>query len=360
MCGIFGWQYDGKPHAAQMGALAALLSTTNEERGEHAWGYATSTAPAHIVKGIGPLTLNVPASTLARHASSMVHTRYKTHGDVCVENSHPFVHGNIVGAHNGVIFNEWSLCTEYNREYAVDSRHIFEHIKCGLPASDLEGYGAIEYMDSDDPGAIFLCKMLDGELSIATTAKGVVWSSDRDDLERALQVAGVPVISFVKVKQGRIYRVWHGKIERTKQRFDLSPSHTKRHWSSYSTTPATNTAFGTSFDMKPTAYDARLDEWDALPSSYKDHDITADEEDQMLADMAYHRHVSDDAPLSDDDKVRIVEDITKRSAGKRVFTFAPVKVSLGDIARTDAKQSATQPTTKAPADFISRLLGRNA
>lgn len=344
MCGIFGWDFDGKPCPAQMGALAALLSIGNEERGSHAWGYATGTGIHDIVRGIGTLTASVPASTPARHASIMAHTRYKTHGDICVENSHPFTHGNIVGAHNGMIFNEWSLAEQYGRDYAVDSRHIFEHIKCNLPFSDLEGYGSIEYMDANEPGAIYLCKMLDGELSIVATARGVVWSSDRAHLDQALQVAGIPIISRVKVKEGRVYRVCKGKVIHTSKRLDLSPSVRSDRWSSYSD----NIAFAKSIDMKPTAYDARLDEWD--------------DEDHIASDMAYHRF--DDA--SDDmgpitriaDRVHIVEDRTQRTSSKRVYSCAPVKVTLPNAIQ--ATHKTEQLPTKAPAGFMSRLLGRNA
>jgi hypothetical protein len=237
-----------------------------------------------------------------------------------------------------MIYNAWAIDAEYGRDYEVDSRHIFEHIKCNIPLTDLEGYGSVEYMDASDLGAIFLCKMLDGELSIVTTAHGVIWASDRDHLDQALQIAGIPIVSRVKVKQGRVYRVCKGKIACTARRLDLA-LRPKRIAYTY------NETFSTGVDMKPTAYDARLDELDEWNAE---------------CDTEYRRHISDDTPLSTDEKVQIVEDLTKRTAGKRVFNIAPFKISLGDIARINAKQPTTKVTTKEPAGFISRLLGRHA
>lgn len=46
------------------------------------------------------------------------HTRYSTRGKVCDENSHPFVYGDVIGAHNG--------CIEAPSEYSVDSEFAID------------------------------------------------------------------------------------------------------------------------------------------------------------------------------------------------------------------------------------------
>lgn len=157
----------------------------------------------------------------------MMHTRKATTGAIVEENSHPFDIGGIIGAHNGMIMNHHDLEKKYNRSCEVDSEHLFHHINEGLSFEDISGYGAIEYIRKEEPKKIYLSKMKSGELSIkgiGTSTKdcrGVIWSSDRDHLEKAVAAAQIPTFSY-KVETGIIYYVSKGNLFLADGRHDLA------------------------------------------------------------------------------------------------------------------------------------------
>lgn len=213
MCGIYGWQLpNGTVTLAERVALAALLGRGNDTRGGESWGYWDG---QHVAKGLNvilPLSVRIAASEVM-----MAHTRKATTGKVVAENSHPYQVGKILGAHNGMIFNHDELLKKHGRSYDVDSMHLFGHIDQGLGFDDLEGYGAIEYVNTDDPSSIMLCKMKGGELSVFgigpddKNVKGVVWSSNDTHLKDALQAAGLTYFPY-KVEEGKQYRVKGGVL----------------------------------------------------------------------------------------------------------------------------------------------------
>jgi hypothetical protein len=183
-----------------------------------------------ISKGVGPILEKLPAARMASLAG-FLHTRHATHGDVVAANAHPFVMGNLVGAHNGVLSNHFELNTAHKRNFAVDSMHIFQHILDGLPMSDLKGYGAIEYFRD---GAFYVGCCNDGSLEVALTSAGVVWASTADAITFACRQAGVELKHFYKVEQGKMYRIESDAMYTTDLTFAMSerPKGAKG-WESY-------------------------------------------------------------------------------------------------------------------------------
>ena len=191
MCGIFGVDYGQTKFSKKSRlVLTTLLAAFNDSRGGMSWGMCSLKENEYFIrKGLGDITEHIPL--LYKQSNFFAHTRFATHGDILVRNAHPFLVGNIIGAHNGVLSNHERLNFEYNREFEVDSQHIFAHIDEGRSLEDLEGYGSIEWVKADNPRRICLCKLDNGDLAVAkaTDKNGnvaTIWSSSKEHLTTAL------------------------------------------------------------------------------------------------------------------------------------------------------------------------------
>lgn len=186
MCGLFGAQWKVRPKDVALGKLYTLLSAANDKRGGQSWGVWTPEKGRR--RGMGALAEGIPVEAMESN-TLMAHSRWATHGAKNKDNCHPFKVGNIVGAHNGVIYNHKELNEKYRRKFEVDSQHIFAHLDAGLPLDDLEGYGTIEWYDKRAPGRVNLCKLTpSGDLRVVVVKGfGVVWNSDDRALCDALR-----------------------------------------------------------------------------------------------------------------------------------------------------------------------------
>lgn len=189
MCGIFGWALSEDAIAlfGEQGLrdLANVLSETNDARGGDSWGYYGYSARQDDYttnRGLGKITPIV--DELLEYSVVMAHCRNATTGEVTVENSHPFKVGNLLGAHNGCVYNHRELNNKYSRDFSVDSQHIFQHISEGTSIEDIIGYGSLEWVDlSDRKDLIYLFKQRQS-LSVLRVKEdnsdkilGTVWSS---------------------------------------------------------------------------------------------------------------------------------------------------------------------------------------
>lgn len=223
MCGLFGWQFKDRSNLPSLLPVAAgILVSYMCDRGTDSWGVLTDNC--QTAHGLGSLDSARMARKLHHYPTVAAHTRLGTTGAISIANAHPFTVGNIVGMHNGMVYNHEALNVLFKRDCDVDSMHIFHHINDGEDASDIQAYGAIVYARRDTPGDLFMGRFNSGELSVARISKngtllGVMWASTTRALYHATDMAGFKT-ALVEVKQGKLYRISQGDIWSTAQALD--------------------------------------------------------------------------------------------------------------------------------------------
>src|SRR5664279_1505390 len=212
MCGIFGWSFKKKCKipAAKRQALASVLCIGNSMRGEDSWGIYLVNGPGQkgeIYKDKGSIC-GIPTAQWGMRNVAMGHTRFATVGDKTKRNAHPFVAKNIILAHNGAIYNHKEMGEKYKVPYECDSEILAHFMGDKLPLKELEGYGAMEWADTEQPDAINLVRIsFSGSLAIAKITYenepvAVAWSSDKHHLKSALGAARLDGTLFEEGKTG--------------------------------------------------------------------------------------------------------------------------------------------------------------
>lgn len=230
MCGIAGWQFrDGfRPGEGYISVLATCLASGMDTRGGDSFGISKLDSKGKVKtwKGVGRATGNLYLPSLVHTPQLMLHTRKATHGAVNVFNAHPIQHDHILGCHNGVVSNHDALNKKYDRRFELDSRHIFEHLAKGLDVGEIGVYGAISYIDLNDPTIINLCRLSShGDLEIygigtEDNIRGVVYASNDGPIKVALSALREQFFPFKPVdaqwryylKEGRLYRDAKGAL----------------------------------------------------------------------------------------------------------------------------------------------------
>ncbi len=251
MCGLYGWMKHPQANVPveALAWLTRILTTANQQRGDDAtgWAYGTLKQPPTVVKDVlsADRFLQVHGEALSKICAEqhylMGHTRSKTTGENTVNNAHPFVMGDTVGAHNGVIRNHAALpinLTAYKLP-GCDSAAFFAYadqvgFKKALAATD----GSLALTAIQRPYAR-LTFYVDNTSRLATAYlapwRCLVWSSDEDVLTAALAAVGERVtgkddgrVVIWELKEETLYRipledglgerepVWHATTAPTK------------------------------------------------------------------------------------------------------------------------------------------------
>jgi hypothetical protein len=203
MCGLFGWQWaPGKvPSKRARQVLATELAQGADKRGGQSWGVWS---PQLVLRGIGKAADH--SSRFAGLHSLFGHSRWATHGANVIQNTHPFISGDMALSHNGVINNHRNLNQEHNRDFEVDSQHILQHLVDAKPLTDLQGYGAITWAIPSEPSSIYMGLLSSsGSLCVYLTEFGIVWSSTDETARKALKAAGIKIEYPYEIDAGQAY-----------------------------------------------------------------------------------------------------------------------------------------------------------
>lgn len=190
MCGIVGVASNG-PMSVQMKDFFQSLLYHDVVRGAHATGVAAidtldrslvvekRALPADHFLDVKDVQDNLFAP---KHNFNIYigHNRYATMGDKSKdENAHPFIHGDIVGVHNGSLRDQSKL--DDNSKFVVDSDNLYYHLsRNGLDESlkVINGAFALVWYDRSDNTLNFI-RNDERPMCIAKLTNGCyVWASE--------------------------------------------------------------------------------------------------------------------------------------------------------------------------------------
>lgn len=283
MCGIYGWQMAKGQHLSiyEATVFTSILADGMADRGKQSYGGAVwprvgdaQNVPT-IYRGTGSIIYNGHELLKATAKADMVlvHTRQGTHGKICVENCHPFAVGDVLGVHNGVIFNHEAMNKKYERTFDVDSQHIFAHINEDLSLDELDGYGAIVYARaSEQYKALYFGKSTNGSFNVARIYRrkatdpsqredhhiGILWASTWNELTKAVDLAGFKYAS-VDIQSEKIFIIEGGEVFNSSEKFKLSTKN-NANVKKFERTTGGN-ASHSSVSKTPTVYDNNDGYW---------------------------------------------------------------------------------------------------
>lgn len=190
MCGIVGVASNG-PMTVQMKEFFQSLLFHDIVRGAHATGVAavdTLDRSLCVEKRALPADLflqNEPAMENLFHTKHnfniyIGHNRFATQGSKDADdNAHPFIHGDIVGVHNGTIRDQTLL--DNHRDFVVDSDNLYYHMnKNGLDdtISKLDGAFSLVWYNKADNTLNFI-RNDERPMAIGKLSNGCwVWASE--------------------------------------------------------------------------------------------------------------------------------------------------------------------------------------
>jgi hypothetical protein len=139
--------------------------------------------------------------------------------------------------------------------------HIFANLEAGLPLTDLEGYGAIEYVHN---GEYFIATCNGGDLYAALTNKGVLWASTNDAIDAALFQGQLELVHYFRLDSGVIYQVKADNLYETDSRFELRKQVFSNllDWKLGSFGSPTTLPLFSNKDASPNAWERELSEYD--------------------------------------------------------------------------------------------------
>lgn len=222
MCGIFGYaKKHNSQNDKQIEILQRVFTNLAKEsviRGEDSTGISMiSPSSRKIFKSIAKSSDVVKDNTWNDNILGLVnrdstvaigHVRLATHGDVTTRNAHPFEIGDVIGAHNGVIYNYNQLSNLYNKDMEVDSEIIFaslNNMSMDKALEQLDGDFAVSWV-KDSNKIVHLARESSRPISVAywKKAKVLLWASTSDILTKAMKDAGLN-LQYAGLKSEYIY-----------------------------------------------------------------------------------------------------------------------------------------------------------
>lgn len=231
MCGIAGWQFRKGVELSpeQRKVLMSFLITAMDMRGGDSWGYVKLGVDNKLNRwrGLGTATGHMRLPEVSKSRQVMFHARKRTHGEVSINNAHPFLQGHILGAHNGIVSNHDELNRKYDRSFQVDSQQIFQHLSDGLDVGEISLYGAISYIDVNKPEKLMICKCSSGgDLEVygigpnKENCIGIVYASTKAPITNALLALRLPYFSYT-INAQELYYLEDGMLYTTNSKLEF-------------------------------------------------------------------------------------------------------------------------------------------
>tara|TARA_R110000824_G_scaffold222606_1_gene410319 strand:- start:19351 stop:20352 length:1002 start_codon:yes stop_codon:yes gene_type:complete len=261
MCGIYGVAKSPTPYTKkQLEVVKKVLreiAIDSETRGSHSSGIARVGSSTRIHKSLLPSSKFVDTKEYNESVKSLKddsfillgHTRFATEGAIIKSNAHPFRVGDVVGAHNGCVYNIKEMQTKLDKQCPVDSQLIFKAINDNENIQD-----AVKNFDSDfalsfvknNPMVLYLCRESNRPLHVAyiPSLKTLFYASESDFIENALMMYNIQAEVF-SLNKNTLYvfdvsKFTDEKINVDKVPFDyesrvyqyqtLQPNYTKDSW----------------------------------------------------------------------------------------------------------------------------------
>lgn len=226
MCGIAGFSVNPEETTASS-LLAETLLRGIAQRGGHATGAAWWEKGESADVWYNKQPIGVEEFILGyQHVpdgatSALLHTRYATKGDTGIPaNNHPIIVGDIVGIHNGVVWNDLELHAEHGaweREGTVDSEAVFG----ALAYSDTDVHTVLEQVDGTaalawfdaEPETLNLARVSTSPLIVGRTRGGsILFASTQAAVKKAAAAVRMDLQTVFQVKEGRTVSYRDGRL----------------------------------------------------------------------------------------------------------------------------------------------------
>lgn len=271
MCGIAGASF-APNESVNAKAVAKAMLLSIESRGWDATGFAymDSTGLIQVHKAALDASKFVRRNLcLPKRAEAFIaHTRFSTQGDPAInDNNHPIRVNDIVGVHNGCLYNDGEIFRKLDgkllpddvkgttRIAQVDSEAVFAllaHPEVMTQKDTLEfvrGSAAIAWMDrADGAGTLHLARIDGSPLICAETVGGsVLFASTVEAIHAGANAGHLLLKEILTIPEGTYAKVVNGRYEIVSE-FTPDWSYGYRY-TSYVPTPKTGKAAGKGYKV---------------------------------------------------------------------------------------------------------------
>lgn len=226
MCGIAAVSLNPDDTKMDVGRISAALLAGIASRGPDATGAAwydmdkdavmLTKIPVPVAKFLEARKEILPVTT----PTMILHTRMGTHGSKANRlNNHPIRHGNIIGVHNGVLWNHGEIFKSLGAKNLgdCDSEAIMALLSGGADPtevlSDIAGDAAVAWINLDDPDDLHIARVVDRPVHISQTEEGsLVMASTKEAVASALKDSGLTAVYSFEMEEAKYMRVRGGVI----------------------------------------------------------------------------------------------------------------------------------------------------